>query len=180
MLTIPIALSIDDTTERSAMGLDNFPHEYPCVTQGTAIMETITMRDGSVEKDARISCEETVAADGCPFTNANPPPGQVVGMMGTYCWYRGKYGNWLVRALNGWDPEAFDDTGDDNFYGTDEAGEYRPPGACRSLADQMESALDERGGTLVLRDEDVTDEAKFAIWYLRWVADECNGMGAWY
>ena len=160
------------------MGLDNFPHEYPCTTQGTAIMETVIYRDGAEHE--RIDCEETVASNGCPFTNASPPPGQVTGMLGTYCWYRGKYGNWLVRALNGMDPEAFDDTGDDNFYGTDEAGEYRPPGACRSLADQMESALDERGGTLVLRDEDVTDEAKFAIWYLRWVADECNGMGAWY
>ena len=161
------------------MGLDNFPHEYPCVTQGTAVKETVTMRDGSV--DERIDCDETVAADGCPFTNASPPKGQVVGMLGTYCWYRGKYGNALNRLLNGMDPEAwYASTDGDDFYGTDEDGVYRPPEACLSLADQMESALDERGGTLIAHDEDVTDETKFAIWYLRWTANECNGMGAWY
>jgi len=164
------------------MGLDNMPHEYPCQTQGTAVMETITMRDGSVEKDARIDCNETVAADGCPFTNAEPPPGQVTGMLGTYCWYRGKYGNALIRALSDLDMDDYSgDTDDDNFYGTDEEGLYRPPEACLSLADQMESALDERGGTLIAQhDEDVTDEAKFAIWYLRWVAKECDGMDAWF
>jgi hypothetical protein len=140
-------------------------------------METVTLNDGSTDK--RIGCDETVLAGGCPFTNASPPPGQVTGFLGTYCWYRGKYGNWLVRALNGTDPDDFTDLGTDDFYGTDEEGNYRPPEACRSLADQMESDLDERGGTLTFRDEDATDEAKFAIWYLRWVADECNGMGAW-
>ena len=159
------------------MGLDNFPHEYPCRTQGTAIMETVTLNDGST--DERIGCEETVLAGGCPFTNANPPPGQVTGFLGTYCWYRGKYGNWLVRALKGLDPAAFDDVGEDDFYGTDPDGVYRPPEACRSLADQMESDRAERGGTLTYQDSDATDEVKFAIWYLRWVADECNGMGAW-
>jgi len=136
------------------------------------------MRDGSV--DERIGCDATIEAGGCPFTNAKPPKGQVVGMMGTYCWYRGKYGNWLVRALNDTDPDDFTDMGGDDFYGTDEEGNYRPPEACRSLADQMEIALDERGGKLIFRQEDHADEVKFAIWYLRWVADECNGMGAWY
>ena len=166
------------------MGLDNFPHEYPCTTQGTAIMETVIYRDGSEHE--RIDCEETVASNGCPFTNASPPPGQVTGMLGTYCWYRGKYGNWLVRALNGMDPEAFDDLGDDNFYGTDEEGLYRPPEACLSLADQMESSLAERGGKLTSFSEpghdqdELTEEVLFAIWYLRWVAKECDGMDAWF
>ena len=147
-------------------------------------METVIYRDGSEHE--RIDCEETVASNGCPFTNANPPPGQVTGMLGTYCWYRGKYGNWLVRALNGMDPEAFDDLGDDNFYGTDEEGLYRPPEACLSLADQMESSLAERGGKLTSFSEpghdqdELTEEVLFAIWYLRWVAKECDGMDAWF
>ena len=165
------------------MGLDNMPHEYPCLKQGTAIMETIEGFDGTPHE--RIDCVETVAAEGCPFTNAEPPPGQVTGMLGTYCWYRGKYGNWLVKALKGQDPDDFSDTGDDNFYGIDEDGLYRPPKECKELANQMESALDEKGGILMATDgggsqEDVTDEAKFAIWYLRWVAAECEGMAAWY
>jgi len=175
------------------MGLDNFPHEYPCQVNGTAVMETVEMWehdgeggripaicDGVRLTTERIDCNETVDAGGCPFTNAEPPPGQVTGMLGTYCWYRGKYGNWLVRALNGMDPEAFDDLGDDNFYGTDEEGLYRPPEACLSLADQMESALDERDGKLEFEGEDVADEVRFAIWYLRWVAKECEGMDAWF
>ena len=158
------------------MGLDNMPHEYPCVKQGTAVMT----------EDTRIDCVETVAADGCPFTNAKPPPGQVTGMLGTYCWYRGKYGNALIRALSGLDMDDYSgDNDDDNFYGIDEEGLYRPPKECKELANQMESALDEKGGILVVSEggntgEDVTDEVKFAIWYLRWVADECDGMDAWY
>ena len=156
------------------------PHTYPCEKQGTAIMETVVYKaDGSEHE--RIDCVETVAADGCPFTNATPPPGQVVGMMGTYCWYRGKYGNALIRALSGLDMDDYSgDTDDDNFYGTDEDGLYRPPEACVALAYQMESALDEKGGILVVEGEDVTDEVKFAIWYLRWTAAECDGMDAWF
>ena len=148
-------------------------------------METITMRDGST--DERIDCEATIKDGGCPFTNANPPEkGRVMGMLGTHCWYRGKYGNWLVRALNGTDPDGMLPEGDDNFYGTDEDGTYRPPEACLSLADQMESALDERGGKMTSFSEpghyedELTDEVLYAIWYLRWVATECNGMDAWY
>ena len=168
------------------MGLDNMPHTYPCQTQGTAVMERITLNDGSV--DERIDCNETVVAGGCPFTNAEPPPGQVTGMLGTFCWYRGKYGNFLVNALNspvGCDIDAvssyvWDINGDDNFYGINEEGTYRPPDACRELADQMEAALDERGGQLVFGDDDRTGDVKYAIWYLRWVANECEGMDAWY
>jgi hypothetical protein len=155
------------------MGLDNMPHDYPCTSGGTAVMETITMRDGST--DERIDCEATIKVGGCPFTNANPPEkGRVMGMMGTHCWYRGKYGNWLVDGL-GIPPES-----DDNFYGTDEDGTYRPPEACLSLADRMESALDERGGKMTLPYQETTDEVLYAIWYLRWVAEHCDGMDAWY
>ena len=159
------------------MGLDNMPHKYPCEIQGTAIMETITLRDGSTNE--RIGCVETVAVDGCPFTNAKPPPGQVVGMLGTYCWYRGKYGNWLINALKGHEGDDYY-LDDDNFYGTDEEGLHRPPKECKELADQMESDLAERGGTLEFEGEDATDEVKFAIWYLRWTAAECEGMDAWF
>lgn len=176
------------------MGLDNMPHKYPCETQGTAVMEQVELYEHDLEggkrptgeTTERIDCVETVAADGCPFTNAKPPPGQVTGMLGTFCWYRGKYGNALIRALAGQDMDDYShDDGDANFYGIDEDGLYRPPKECKELANQMESALDEKGGILVVSEggntgEDVTDEVKFAIWYLRWVADECDGMDAWY
>ena len=169
------------------MGLDNMPHSYPCKSGGTAVMEPITMHDGSV--DERIDCAATIEAGGCPFTNANPPQkGRVMGMMGTHCWYRGKYGNFIVNALNSpvsddidaVDSYVWDTDGDNSFYGTDPDGLYRPPEACISLADDMQDALDERGGQLAFGENDCTDDAVYAIWYLRWVAEHCDGMDAWY
>ena len=179
------------------MGLDNMPHEYPCKSGGTAVMEHVKMNDGSI--DERIDCNGTIEAGGCPYTNANPPDGQVTGMLGTYCWYRGKYGNWLINALNSSpdtnihdiDSYVWESNGDDTFYGTDEDGLYRPPQACNDLADDMEASLKERGGSLVFIDRthyedgtpvepDTTDDVLYAIWYLRWSAKECNGMDSWY
>lgn len=177
------------------MGLDNMPHEYPCTTGGTAIMEAVTLNDGSVSE--RIDCNATVEAGGCPYTNANPPDGQVTGMLGTYCWYRGKHGNFLINALysesktNINDIDSYSTDGDTSFYGTDDEEMYRPPRDCISLADQMEAELARRGGNLVFVNAtqytdgkptvtDLTDEVKFAIWYLRWTAAECDGMDSWF
>jgi|TARA_B110001454_G_scaffold213789_1_gene232545 hypothetical protein len=176
------------------MGLDNMPHDYPCKTQGTALMERITLHDGST--DERIDCNSTIEAGGCPYTNANPPGGQVVGMMGTHCWYRGKYGNFLINALNSdstniHDIDSYITDGDSTFYGTDPDGTYRPAQECLDLAHEMETSLLKRGGKLSFinatdykngepTEDDLTDEVEFAIWYLRWVAKECNGMDAWY
>ena len=178
------------------MGLDNFPHEYPCKRQGTAVIEkrTHTWEDehgnAHSEDSYPIDCEATHEAGGCPYRNANPPEGSVIGMFGTHCWYRGKYGNWVIRALasKSTDIDSVDEYGtmndDDNFYGTDMEGMYRPPEACRDLADKMEAELFGRGSSLVFindgTEDDRTDDAKYAIWYLRWVADECDGMDAWY
>ena len=183
------------------MGLDNMPHEYPCKRQGTAVIEKRTHtwedEDGNTQSEDSypIDCEATIKVGGCPYTNANPPKtGAVVGMFGTHCWYRGKYGNWLINALKTDPADAkeeissyvWDTDGDDSFYGTDPEGLYRPPEACASLADQMESALDERGGKLTFASEpddddgELTDEVLYAIWYLRWVAEHCDGMDAWY
>ncbi len=169
------------------MGLDNMPHEYPCKRQGTAVInkQTHTWEDDEgnahSEDTYPIDCDKTIEVGGCPFTNANPPKdGRILGMLGTYCWYRGKSGNGLVRALNGGSTDDVWDTEDDNFYGTDDEGLYRPPEACRSLADDMEAKLEALGGKLVENDEDLTHYVRYAIWYLRWVAKECEGMDAWF
>ena len=169
------------------MGLDNMPHEYPCKRQGTAVINkhshTWEDDEGNAHSEDTypIDCDKTIEAGGCPFTNADPPKdGRILGMLGTYCWYRGKSGNGLVRALNGGTTDDVWDTGDDNFYGTDDEGLYRPPEACRSLADDMEAKLEALGGKLVENDEDLTHYVRYAIWYLRWVAKECEGMDAWF
>ena len=177
------------------MGLDNMPHVYPCKNQGTAVVNKKEVEyegeNGEMKVDVSypIDCEATIEADGCPYMNADPPKeGSVLGLFGTHCWYRGKYGNWVISALET-DSRNIDsvdgyDVGADNFYGTNEDGTHRPPDECRELADQMENNLNERGGTLVFindgAEDDRTADAKYAIWYLRWVAEHCDGMGAWY
>ena len=169
------------------MGLDNMPHEYPCKRQGTAVIDKQTHtwedEDGNTQSEDSypIDCDKTIEVGGCPFTNADPPKdGRILGMLGTYCWYRGKSGNGLVRALNGGSTDDVWDTEDDNFYGTDDEGLYRPPADCRTLADDMEAKLEALGGKLVENDEDLTHYVRYAIWYLRWVAKDCDGMDAWY
>jgi hypothetical protein len=174
------------------MGLDNMPHEYPCKRQGTAVIDKKTHtwedEDGVTlsEDSYPIDCDKTIEAGGCPFTNANPPKaGRVMGMFGTHCWYRGKYGNWVISALNSDATninliDHYGADGDDSFYGTELDSTYRPVQECLDLADKMEAALEQRGGRLVFGDDDRTDDAKYAIWYLRWVAKDCDGMDAWY
>ena len=186
------------------MGLDNMPHEYPCKRQGTAVIDKKTHtwedEDGVTQSEDSypIDCDKTIEAGGCPFTNANPPEkGRVMGMFGTHCWYRGKHGNWLINALassdnaNINDIDSYGTDDDDSFYGTENDGMYRPPQACKDLADDMEASLNARGGRLVFTERtnykdgkpvehDETDDVMYAIWYLRWVAKECDGMNAWY
>lgn len=146
------------------MGLDNYPHTYPCRNQGTAL----------VDEDGGLDCPATIEAGGCPWHNNpdRPDNGRVYGMFGTPCWYRGKHGNWLIGQLGLTGPE-------DDFYGTDD--DHRPPDACRSLADRMETQLNTiRAGVLEDDGTDRTDEARYAIWWLRWTADTGNGFDAWW
>lgn len=148
------------------MGLDNFPHVYPCKSQGTAVLV-----------DSKIDCDATIEAGGCPWTNANPPNGGATGMLGTYCWYRGKYGNWLVEAL-GVDWDRYGD-----FYGVDD---HLTPEACTALADAMQAALEAGGWSLEAGDDEGHSDAhvgsgvEYAVWWLRWAASECEGSDSWW
>lgn len=175
------------------MGLDNMPHLYPCKEQGTAVInkKTHTWEEDGVTKSEDtypIDCEATIEANGCPYMNANPPEGSVIGMFGTHCWYRGKYGNWVISALesesNMMDIEDVADHDGNGFYGSNDDGTHLPPDECRELADHLQERLEERGGTLVFLNDgnkdDRTEDAIYAIWYLRWVADVGSGMDAWY
>lgn len=58
------------------MGLDNIPEPYPCVGKATIIRT----------KDNKIDCEATRENGICPVLNHKHP----IGMLGTYCWFRGK------------------------------------------------------------------------------------------
>ena len=158
------------------MGLDNIPHKYPCQTRGTAVMVARKNHDGDTLVDDKgetlmaLSCEDTQACGGCPYKTAFEKSGldggAVYGMFGTDCWYRGKYGNYLLS-------EAGIDTDDINFYGDNEDGTYKSPESCLALADEI-------GETLADLEGEVLEGLKYAEWYLRWVAEECDGMDAWY
>jgi len=150
------------------MGLDNIPHNYPCQKQGTAV----------VDGNDLIDCKATQAWGGCPWkTTFGEMPGAVHGMLGTNCWYRGKFGNAVLSENLGLSDDNL------NFYGDNEEGTYKSPASCNQLADAIEQ---------IVADDDIeslagfTDEAElkmylgYAVAWLRWVAENCDGADAWY
>jgi len=166
------------------MGLDNYPHAYPCKTQGSAVLD----------EEGRIDCKVTQGAGGCPWQNDpdRPKDGSVIGMFGTDCWYRGKYGNWLVQFLV---------NTEETFYGDQEDATFKSPQSCLVLADLLKGALVElpdehirkrwftaEGGfdeeTVANPPQDRVDgvrhDLKYAEWYLRWAATHCGGLTCWY
>jgi len=160
------------------MGLDNIPKNYPCKTQGTAVLvqrkdregNLLTLEDGS--PNLAISCDDTMACGGCPYKNALDKSGlaggAVYGIFGTPCWYRGKHGNYLLSEA-GYDNEQV------SFYGDNEDGTEKSPESCVALADHISDVLDE---------DELSAEAReglaYAEWYLRWVAEEAEGLVCWY
>lgn len=170
------------------MGLDNMPHTYPCSTQGTAVLVTIPVNiedpnsdpllDDSGKPVQKIDCQATQLAGGCPWKNANPPSeGAVVGLFGTDCWYRGKYGNALLDRYTDADP-----MGDSqSFYGDDEDSSYKNPESCLFLADLIDAVLADWPDN---QPEEFPEEHHqglvYAAWYLRWAAENCDGLDAWW
>lgn len=167
------------------MGLDNIPKNYPCKKAGTAILvprvnqEGNPLLDDNGEAVLSIDCHSTQEAGGCPWQNATKPAtGAVYGMFGTDCWYRGKYGNFLLEEATISDP-----MGDDmSFYGDNEDGTEKSPASCVALADLIATALENYS------DEDLYDAEtaetvaglKYAEWYLRWAAEQADGLVCWY
>jgi hypothetical protein len=56
--------------------------------------------------------------------------------------------------------------------------------ACDDLANFIDEELDtwlgEHEGKFMLDDEDCTDDVRYLVWWLRFVAREADGMNAWY
>jgi len=165
------------------MGLDNIPHRYACERLGTAVKVDILDGDGVAIPDEAtglpiksIDCRATQAQGKCPYlisvSKTDLQEGSVTGMFGTDCWYRGKYGNFLLEALQMNEEEY-------SFYGDNEDGTFKSVSSCLALADAMEERMQEHG-TVEIEGEVVDKEVKYAIWWLRWVANECSGSDAWY
>jgi hypothetical protein len=180
MYDISVILKLP-TRKKNAMGLDNFPRNYPCKTQGTAVMvqrknhegTLLTHEDGS--PDMSIDCQASQACGGCPYKNAYDKSGlnggSVTGMFGTDCWYRGKWGNYLLE-------QADISTDELTFYGDTEDGTEKSAQSCIDLADAIKNFLDD--DELISNGENLTGDLRYAEWYLRWASEECDGLGAWY
>lgn len=174
------------------MGLDNIPHNYPCKKNGTAVLVPVRNKNNEILTDIngeewlQIDCEQTQESGGCPYVNANPPSGAVSGLFGTSCWYRGKYGNYLIDMLG-----IYDENDGLSFYGSDENGEYKSSEECLELADVIEKEIAEivwsenpsevdyleQGHSLDIR---LKQDCEYAVWWLRWVAEEADGTYCWY
>lgn len=95
-----------------------------------------------------------------------------MGIFGTDCWYRGKYGNALLEEVTSSDP-----MGDNlSFYGDNEDGTEKSPESCVELADFIDGLLSAMGDDT----EEYKSDLKYASWYLRWSAEACGGLVCWY
>lgn len=169
------------------MGLDNIPKKYPCRTQGTAIqvISSDKMGEAILEEDGStmllIDCKATQASGGCPYVDeldkqdkellGNP----VYGMFGTDCWYRGKYGNYLLEAI-GYDTPF-------SFYGDNEDETEKSAESCLLLAELIDEALSEcteKDGVYRLDGNDISSDLRYASWYLKWAAEFSEGLICWY
>lgn len=169
------------------MGLDNFPHNYPCKTRGTAVMSPRLNKDGEqiIDPDTNevmvsIDCEATQACGGCPYKTAlDKQDGlgkAVYGMFGTDCWYRGKYGNWLLEDAgisDGMDSDY-------SFYGNADDSTYKTARSCIELADLISDFLNDEPDWKSSEGDSDASDLRYAEWYLRWAAEECDGLDAWY
>ena len=168
------------------MGLDNMPNHYPCKTGGTAIMKPRLDVDGNqiLDEDGDpmsfIDCEATQKAGGCPYMNEySKVKGEigepVYGMLGTDCWYRGKYGNFLLEEIG-----LYDETEGLSFYGALGDNTHKSPHECLVLADAIDAFLDDEPDWKSLNGDGDVSDLKYASWYLRWASKHTGGLDCWY
>lgn len=156
------------------MGLDNIPKNYACRKNGTAVMvKMMDHRTGEPYIDQngdtvdQIDCDATVTAGGCPWhRRLGNQDGGVLGPLGTYCWYRGKYGVQLLAKV-GIDGMA--------LYGDED--EFVSADTCHGLADDIDDHIETTRASM----PDVQHEVDLVYLrdWLRFVADECDGADAW-
>lgn len=162
------------------MGLDNIPKTYACLEAGTAIKND----------KGQILCEETINAGHCPYMNVKNSDHLiagikgVTGMLGTPCWYRGKYGNYLLDIIidHGYKPPF-------TFYGpsSDDDDNMIYPDECLELSEWMKDhieafakAADGRSDNMGLTTNDLINDWIYAAWWLWFVATYCDGAETWY
>lgn len=167
------------------MGLDNIPNVYPCKKRGGVVLD----------KDGRIDCEKTMNAGNCPWKQEYESNVMVskskpaYGMLGTNCWYRGKYGNALLNLFEHGDFDAYGDT-QYHFYGegfaTGKEGmsvEY-----CLEMSKWMKDNTEKFAEQAIAYAEsnndsnpqDLISDWIYASWWLDFVAKYADGSNIWY
>lgn len=164
------------------MGLDNIPNKYPCKTAGTAVLVQLKNQDGQVIigddglPETQIDCDATQACGGCTWENdrkqAGIDAGMTYGMFGTACWYRGKWGNYLLDSLGMYSEPHI------SFYGDQDDACYKTPESCRTLANEIANVNTHE--SVLVDGNEVGNDLRYAIWYLNWAADKTNGLSCWY
>jgi len=160
------------------MGLDNIPNPYPCTGKETTI-RTI---------DDKLDCNSMIEKKVCPFYDSN----HAVGILGTNCWYRGKVIAYELEALGHEDLS-------DEFYQDKENHELPElKSELESILKNLESLSEEEkknlkgfgwnghfeNGKMVWETyskyEDITNEFKDVINWLKILIENECGFRAWY
>lgn len=171
------------------MGLDNIPRQYPCKLKNTAILDS----------EGRIDCMATQEVGGCTWKTEKEKNQMlskavpVYGMLGTDCWYRGKYGNYLLEKMKNASVD-FDNEIEYDFYGDIFDGQDEDEGisqeACEHMSDIMTKYTEkwievvdemiEIGEINSSERESTIYDWIYATWWLKFVGENAEGSGVWY
>lgn len=171
------------------MGLDNIPNVYPCKKQGVAV----------VNSEGEIECLKTIESGLCPLHNKKDNTNLIneaiipLGMFGADCWYRGKYGSYLLEQMRNHNEDfPYDENTLYGEYLEDEDGkEYEGISAdsCIGISKDLYSYSEAWVHYVKTASEVIGDEEKekqlindwvYLAWWLNFMGEECNGIKAWY
>lgn len=160
------------------MGLDNIPNTYPCIEKAER------------NSDNQIDCNLTKIAGNCTWQNKkqeNPLVKDIngtLGMFGTDCWYRGKYGNYMLSLIE-------DEYSNTSFYGNgfENGDEGISPIDCYKLSKHMKDNTEKYAYALTMQKEPSYNQEEvkerindwiYATWWLDFVAEFADGSSIWY
>lgn len=161
------------------MGLDNMPMVYPC--EGIAIKDS----------DGRTDCVATAQCGNCGWKNAieSDPLVKdlkpVLGIFGADCWYRGKYGNYLLSVLEDKE-DTYNDDATWTFYGNGHINgdEGIDSDDCISMSEFMKDNAElfayKAGTKYPDQSKELISDWIYASWWLNFVGEKCKGSAIWY
>lgn len=158
------------------MGLDNIPQVYPCKKQGF------------IEDGEQIDCSVLQENGQCPWKNEFESSltkegggSPTYGMFGTDCWYRGKWGNYLIEELLSCDSSVEEPPV--TLYGTGIHGEeILSSEDSTRLANWVLNHSDNFERMISVRDDMQSDMPDwfYLAWWLKFTAEFSDGSIPWY